>query len=75
MKPNMGRRDKTVRLVLAAIFAVLLIAGAVKGTLAVVLAVLAAVFVITTFVGVCPAYVPLGLSTRGKKDRDDACAR
>lgn len=75
MKSNMGRADRAIRLVVAAVFAVLLILGAVKGTLAIVLAIVAAVFVITTFVGICPAYVPFGISTKGKgEDKDDtAC--
>ena len=34
--------------------------------------ILAAIFVITTLVGVCPAYVPFGLSTK-KKDGKGAC--
>jgi uncharacterized MAPEG superfamily protein len=68
MKKNMGGWDRSFRLIAAAVFAVLLITGIVKGTLAIVLAILAAVFVITTFVAFCPLYVPLGLSTRkGKK--------
>ena len=66
MKQNMGRADRVARLVGAAVIAVLLIAGVVKGTTAIVLAILAAVFVITTFVGFCPAYVPFGISTKGK---------
>jgi phosphotransferase system glucose/maltose/N-acetylglucosamine-specific IIC component len=66
MKKNMGRLDKTVRLVAAALFVVLLVAGAVKGTLAIVLGVLAAIFVVTSLVGFCPLYVPLGISTVGK---------
>ncbi len=73
MKTNMGRVDRTLRLVAAAVFAVLLVAGVVKGTLAIVLAIVAAVFVITTFVGFCPAYVPFGLSTRGKGKGDESC--
>lgn len=74
MKRNMGRVDRTLRLVAAAVFAVLLIAGLVKGTLAIVLAILSAIFVITTFVGFCPAYMPFGISTKGKADKDDdAC--
>jgi O-antigen/teichoic acid export membrane protein len=72
---NMGRWDRTVRLVLAAVFAVLLIADLVKGTLAIVLAILAAIFVITTFVGFCPAYLPFGISTRGKGKKNDTCSR
>lgn len=74
MKQNMGRWDRRVRLVLAALFAVLLIAGVAKGTLAIVLAILAAIFIITTFIGFCPAYVPLGLSTKGKGDKDESCS-
>lgn len=67
MKTNMGRWDRTLRLVAAAFFAVLLIAGLVKGTLAVILAILAAIFVITTFVGFCPVYAPFGISTKESK--------
>jgi len=73
MKTNMGRWDRTLRLVAAAVFAVLLIAGLVKGTLAVIFAIVAAIFVITTFVGFCPAYVPFGISTKGKDEKDDSC--
>ncbi len=65
MRQNMGRWDRTLRLVAAALIAALLIAGVLKGTLAVLLAILAAVFVITTFVGFCPAYKPFGISTKG----------
>jgi len=75
MKSNMGRADRTVRLIAAAVFALLLILGIVEGTLAIVLAFVAAIFFITTFVGICPAYVPFGISTKGKgEDKDDtAC--
>jgi hypothetical protein len=66
MKQNMGRWDRVLRLAAAAVIAVLLIVGVLKGTAAVVLAIVAAVFVITTFVGFCPLYVPLGISTKGK---------
>ena len=72
MKRNMGRVDRVARLAGAAIIAVLLIFGVVKGTTAIVLAILAAVFVITTFVGFCPIYAPLGFSTKGTKKRDGA---
>jgi len=70
VKQNMGRIDKVLRLAAAALIAVLLIAGAVKGTTAIVLAILAAVFVITTFVGFCPIYAPLGFSTKEGKKHD-----
>ena len=64
MKSNMGRWDRVLRLAAAAVIAVLLAAGVLKGTVAVLLAILAAVFVITTFVGVCPIYKPFGISTK-----------
>ncbi|HDT12846.1 MAG TPA: DUF2892 domain-containing protein [Candidatus Aminicenantes bacterium] len=66
MRPNMGGIDKTLRLIGAAVIAVLLIIGAIKGTVAIILAIIAAIFVITTFVGICPAYVPFKISTKGK---------
>ncbi|HSA95693.1 MAG TPA: DUF2892 domain-containing protein [Acidobacteriota bacterium] len=64
MKTNMGRLDRTLRLIAALAFLVLAIAGVVKGTLAVILIVLAAVFVLTTLIGFCPLYKPLGVSTK-----------
>ena len=69
MKQNMGRWDRILRLSAAAVIAVLLIAGVLKGTVAIILAIIAATFVITTFVGFCPVYRPLGISTKrpGKK--------
>jgi Na+/H+ antiporter NhaB len=67
MKKNMGRSDRSIRLIVAAVIAVLLIAGVVKGTAAIVLAILAAIFVLTTFIGFCPAYVPFGISTKRSK--------
>jgi hypothetical protein len=67
MVKNMGRWDRVLRLVAAALIAVLLIAGVLKGTLAIILALLAAIFVITTFAGFCPLYAPLGLSTKRDK--------
>jgi K+-transporting ATPase A subunit len=73
MKKNMGQADKTVRLIAAAVLAVLLIAGVVKGSLAIAAAILAAVFVITTLVGTCPAYLPLGISTKGKSRTGGSC--
>jgi hypothetical protein len=66
MKKNMGRWDRTLRLVAALVIAVLLIAGVLKGTVAITLAIVAAVFVITTFIKFCPLYVPLGINTKGK---------
>jgi hypothetical protein len=47
--------------------AILVLTGLVKGTLAYILVILTVVFLATSLAGFCPLYVPLGLSTLGKK--------
>jgi len=64
MKQNMGTVDRTVRTILALTFGVLYFTGTVGGTLGLVLLVFAVVFLATSFVGFCPAYVPFKISTR-----------
>ena len=67
MKKNMGSADRIIRLVLAAIMAYLYFGGVVTGTVGIVLAVLAGVFVLTSLVSFCPLYTLVGMSTC-KKD-------
>ena len=67
MKRNMGVVDRIVRVVLAAVVGVLYFTEQITGTAAIVLGILAVVFVVTSIVGVCPLYLPFGISTRGKK--------
>lgn len=64
MKQNMGMADKIIRLVVAAIIAVLYFAGQITGTAAIILGIIAVAFVATSVVGWCPTYVPFGISTR-----------
>jgi len=66
MTKNMGRLDRTIRLVVALAFLVLVIAGVVHGVVAGILIALAVILVLTTLIGFCPLYVPLKAST--KKD-------
>lgn len=68
MKSNMGTIDRAVRLIAVAIVAVLYFTGQISGTVAIVLGVLAAIFLITSIIGFCPLYVPLKLSTK-KQDQ------
>ena len=65
MIKNMGTVDRVMRAVLALIIAVLYFTGVLSGTVALVLGIVAVVFLLTSFVGTCPAYLPFGLSTRG----------
>lgn len=64
MKTNMGGADRLIRILIAVGIAVLYFTGRISGTLAIVLGVVAVIFVVTSFVGWCPAYLPFGLSTR-----------
>ena len=63
MKKNMGTADKMIRIVVALILALLIYTGIVEGTVAIVLEVLAAVFVLTSLVSFCPLYLPFKIST------------
>lgn len=67
MKKNMGSIDKVVRILLAIVAVVLYFTNVVTGTWGIVLLVLAAVFVLTSLISVCPLYLPFGISTCKKK--------
>lgn len=64
MKKNMGKVDRTVRLVTAAVLLVLYATGVISGVVGTILAVLAVLFVLTSLIGFCPLYVPIKLSTK-----------
>ena len=63
MKPNMGKVDRIIRVLVAAIFAYLYFSGTVTGTLGLVLVVLGGVFVLTSLVAFCPLYTLVGIKT------------
>ena len=63
MKKNMGSTDRIVRIVVAAIIAILFFTNVVTGTLGIVLLVLGGIFLLTSVVSFCPIYAPFGLST------------
>lgn len=63
MKKNMGTADRVIRFIVAAVIGVLYYTGTISGTLGIVLLVLAAVFVLTSFISFCPLYAPFGIST------------
>ncbi len=60
----MGSADRLLRIVAAIVIAALYFTGVLHGTLGIVLLVLAGVFVLTSFVGFCPLYLPFGIRTR-----------
>jgi hypothetical protein len=67
MKKNIGRLDQGIRIAAAVVIAALYFAHQISGTLGVVLGVGALLFLVTSFVGFCPAYVPLKITTIKKQ--------
>lgn len=63
----MGSADRVIRVMLAALVAVLYFTNVISGTTAIILVVLAIVFVATSLTSFCPLYLPFGLSTLRKK--------
>ena len=66
MKTNMGLVDRIVRVVLALIVGVLFLTGQISGVAAIILGILAVVFLLTSIVSFCPLYLPFGISTKKK---------
>lgn len=67
MKKNMGTSDRIIRVIIAVAILGLYLAGIFTGTWAIVLVALAAVFLLTSMIGFCPLYLPLGIHTCGSK--------
>lgn len=64
MTKNIGTLDRVLRLIFAIVVAVLYFTGLISGTAAIILGILAAVFLLTSVVGFCPLYTLFGFSTR-----------
>jgi hypothetical protein len=67
MKSNMGSLDMAIRIIVALVIAGLYYANVISGTIAIVLLIVAGIFILTSFVGVCPLYYPFRISTYRKK--------
>ena len=67
MKKNVGTVDKAVRLLVAVVVVVLYFTHIITGALAVILLALAAIFVVTSLISLCPIWLVLGVSTRKKE--------
>lgn len=65
----MGSADRIIRVIIAALIAVLYFNGVITGTLGVILLVLSVVFVLTSLISFCPLYAPLGISTCAIKNK------
>ena len=63
MKKNMAGADRIIRLLVAAAVAGLYYFGIINGTLAIVLGVVAGIFLLTSLINFCPLYAALGIRT------------
>ncbi len=66
MKKNLGTADKAIRIFIAFVIAALYLMNVISGILAIMFGILAVVFVLTSFIGFCPLYSPLGINTSKK---------
>lgn len=66
MVKNMGRADRVIRTIVAAVIAVLYFTGTISGTLAIILGIVAIAFLLTSLIGWCPLYGPFGVKTTKK---------
>jgi hypothetical protein len=67
MKKNMGLIDRLIRTILAIVVIVLYFTRQITGVAAIILGILAIVFLLTSAVGFCPLYLPFKISTRKRK--------
>jgi hypothetical protein len=66
MKKNMSTLDRVIRTLIAVVIIGLYLAHVISGTLAIVLLVIAAIFILTSIISFCPLYWLLGISTAPK---------
>ncbi|MFO7593832.1 MAG: DUF2892 domain-containing protein [Pseudomonadota bacterium] len=69
MKINMGMTDRIIRLIVVLIIAGLYVTGQISGIAAIILGIIAVVFLLTSIIGFCPAYFPFGISTHKNEER------
>jgi len=65
MRKNMGTADRVIRTAIAVVIGVLYFTGVIGGTLALILGIVAVLFLLTSLVSWCPSYLPFGISTAG----------
>ncbi|HBE42291.1 MAG TPA: DUF2892 domain-containing protein [Bacteroidales bacterium] len=69
MRKNMGNVDRVIRILVAVVVLILYFTHVITGTLAVILLILAGIFVVTSLIGFCPLYVPFGFNTLKKTQK------
>ncbi|MFZ3110783.1 MAG: DUF2892 domain-containing protein [Rectinemataceae bacterium] len=67
MVKNMGKVDKLIRILVAFVVGILIITGNLIGAGAVILGIVALIFIATSVVGTCPLYIPFNINTKDKE--------
>lgn len=68
MKKNMGNLDRIIRVLIAAVIAVLYFTGVVTGAIGIMLLATGGIFLITSIDGSCPIYALFGLKSCKKEE-------
>ena len=68
MKLNMHKLDRALRIGLMVLIGILYFTGAISGTPAIILGIVAVIFLVTSLMGFCPLYSLVGISTCKKPD-------
>jgi uncharacterized membrane protein len=64
MKQNMSSADRIIRAIVAVVLAALIYFNVLTGTAALVLGIVAGIFVLTALIGFCPLYTIFKFSTK-----------
>lgn len=67
MKKNMGLTDRIIRIGIVLVIGMLYLDDIISGVLALVLGILALVFLLTSLVGFCPLYTLFGINSARRK--------
>ncbi|MGM0377120.1 MAG: YgaP family membrane protein [Bacteroidota bacterium] len=70
MKQNVGIFDRTIRVLIAAILAILYFTGVVTGTTGIVFLILAVILLLTGALRVCGLYALFGINTCKNRSED-----
>lgn len=70
MAKNMGTLDRVIRTLLALVIIILYWANLISGIAAIILGIIALIFLLTSFVSFCPLYTLLKISTRKKNEKE-----
>jgi hypothetical protein len=63
MVTNMGKFDRALRIVAALVIGYLYFSGGLPEATGLIFLILAVIFVITSFIGFCPLYLPFKMNT------------